>query len=215
MDLFYFGTVFNLIWNMFTILFVLYRFTSFFTYMFGFIRFCGRIASSTKYYFNRFVNRSSAGYVRLPDDVESEEPLITNAFTDNPTSIWARMKSGYNTVTNFIWSNNSNSNVIRVSTIPVYVQPEVSIPMNSRIRPQTHPDINTKSKEYASVTLDNPFDSYNPQLNSTSQVLNDNTPTFYSNFINDHIKNVVLPFANAGPIQTQPFHESSDSNSSV
>lgn len=223
MDLFYFGAIFNLIWNIFTILFVLYRFTSFFTYMFGFVRFCGRIASSAKYYFNRFIKRPGNGYIRLPDDhdQDQEEPLISNAFTDNPTSIWARMKSGYNTVTNYFWASPSGSEPL---SVPVYIeQRETVIPLQPTDYQSTHPDINTKSKEHASVVLDNPFhhshykSSFNPQLNSqlSNEAVNHETPTFYSNFINAYFpKDVVYPFAVQNADTNHPFYESSDSDSS-
>lgn len=225
MDLFYFGAVFNLIWNIFTILFVLYRFTSFFTYMFGFIRFCGRIASNAKYFFNRLLNRPGSGYIRLPDDHDQDhdEPLISNAFTDNPTSIWSRMKSGYNTVTNYIWSKPVGSSGEPLS-VPVYVeQRETAIPLQRTVYQSTHPDINTKSKEHASVVLDNPFDrrhynsSFHPYFNS--QLSNEPTPhktqTIYSNFINFFPKDVVYPFAAQNADKNHPFHESVDSDSSL
>lgn len=216
MDLFYFGAVFNLVWNIFTILFVLYRFTSFFTYMFGFIRFCGRIASSSTYYFNRLLKRPGNGYIRLPDDHDYEEPLINNAFTDNPTSIWARMKSGYDTVKNYFTSN--------PSVVPVYMEGagETVIPLQQSTYHSTHPDINTKSKEHASVVLDNPFDrrhynsSFNPQLNSqlSNEPTAHKTQTVYSNFINFFPTDVVYPFAAQNADKNHPFYESSDSDSS-
>ncbi len=43
MDLYLFNTIINMIWYMFTILFLLYKFTSFFSYMYNFVRFCGKI----------------------------------------------------------------------------------------------------------------------------------------------------------------------------
>jgi hypothetical protein len=205
MDLFLFSTLFSLIWNIFTVLFVLYRFTSFFTYMFGFIRFCGRIAINTKYYFNRLFYRNSQ-YIRLPDDHENEEdaysePLITNNL-DNQTSIWSRMKSATNAVTNYFWPS---------STVP---EP-VAIPMHQStlkrpsFKTSVHPDINNgPSKQQMYPSSSTQLDShalYDPNTSSVDR----HTPTFYSNFINTY-KDVVFPFA----IQNQPFHQSEDSNSS-
>ena len=212
MDLFLFSTLFSLIWNIFTVLFVLYRFTSFFTYMFGFIRFCGRIAINTKYYFNRLFYHS--GYIRLPDHHETEddaysEPLIANNL-DNQTSIWSRMKSGYNAVTNYFWSNSSSTNVSITSVdIPA---PSVAIPMVEStyktpvFKPSIHPDINRPSTDHLQPQSSTQLDSeYDPKINS----VNRETPTFYSNFINTY-KDVVFPFA----VQNHPFHQSLDSDSS-
>lgn len=43
MDLLLFNTVINVVWYLCTFLFFLYRFTSFFNYLYNFARFCGRI----------------------------------------------------------------------------------------------------------------------------------------------------------------------------
>lgn len=45
MDLYLFNTIINTIWYIFTILFLLYRFTSFFTYVYGFVQFCAKAFS--------------------------------------------------------------------------------------------------------------------------------------------------------------------------
>lgn len=213
MDLFLFSTLFNLVWNVFTILFVLYRFTSFFTYMFGFLRFCGRIAFNTKYYFNRLLNRSGYSRIRLPDDHENEDnvPLIQNTL-NNPTSIWSRLKSGANAVTNYFWSSSPSSNT-SYETDPSTLYKAVDIPLvESTYRPtfQTsfHPDINTPSKEGVSVQLNSQtqIDSaFDPKINSVDR----HAPTFYSNFVNSY-KEVVYPFA----VQNHPFHDDEESDSS-
>ena len=53
-DLYLFNTIVNTVWYIFTILFVLYKFTSFFSYIYNFFRFCGKIFTGTRYIYNYF-----------------------------------------------------------------------------------------------------------------------------------------------------------------
>jgi hypothetical protein len=55
MDLYLFNTVINTIWYIFTILFVLYKFTSFFSYIYNFIKFCGKVFTWIKYIYDQIV----------------------------------------------------------------------------------------------------------------------------------------------------------------
>ncbi len=70
MDLYIFNTVINTLWYVFTVLFVLYRFTSFFTYIYGFVRFCGKLWSSIKWCYSQVTIyfRRRQGYTRLGDE---------------------------------------------------------------------------------------------------------------------------------------------------
>ena len=182
--------------------------------MFGFLRFCGRIAINTKYYFNRLLNKSGYSRIRLPDDHENEDnvPLIQNTL-NNPTSIWSRFKSGANAVTNYFWSSSSSSST-PCEDDPSTRYKAVDIPLvkSTYNRPnfQTsfHPDINTPSKEGVSVQLNSQtqIDSaFDPNINSVDR----HAPTFYSNFVNAY-KDVVYPFA----AQNHPFHDDEESDSS-
>lgn len=53
-DLYLFNTIVNTVWYIFTILFVLYKFTSFFSYIYNFFRFCGKLFTGTRYIYNYF-----------------------------------------------------------------------------------------------------------------------------------------------------------------
>lgn len=67
-DLYLFNTIVNTIWYIFTILFVLYKFTSFFSYIYNFFRFCGKIFTGTRYIYNYISDIN--GYRNL--DIESQ-----------------------------------------------------------------------------------------------------------------------------------------------
>lgn len=54
-DLYLFNTIINALWYLFTILFVLYRYTKFFSYIYNFIRFCGKLVTGASYVYN-FIN---------------------------------------------------------------------------------------------------------------------------------------------------------------
>ena len=54
-DLYLFNTVINALWYLFTILFVLYRYTKFFSYIYNFIKFCGKLVTGASYVYN-FIN---------------------------------------------------------------------------------------------------------------------------------------------------------------
>lgn len=49
MDLYLFNTIINSAWYLFTVLFILYRFTTFFSHAYNFFKFCGKIVSGGKY----------------------------------------------------------------------------------------------------------------------------------------------------------------------
>jgi len=62
-DLYLFNTIINTIWYIFTVLFVLYRFTSFFNYIYNFIKFCSKLFSGVSYLINK-VN----AYINYPNN---------------------------------------------------------------------------------------------------------------------------------------------------
>jgi hypothetical protein len=74
-DLYLFNTIINTIWYIFTILFVLYKFTSFFSYMFNFVKFCGKIFTWIKYLYDQIIIylQKKKGYkYTLLNDLESQ-----------------------------------------------------------------------------------------------------------------------------------------------
>ena len=78
-DLYLFNTIVNTIWYIFTILFVLYRFTSFFSYIYNFVRFCGKLFVGVNYAYNQikmYIRRRS-GYINInSDDIEAQTEFV-------------------------------------------------------------------------------------------------------------------------------------------
>jgi hypothetical protein len=52
-DLYLLNTIINIIWYIFTVLFLLYKFTSFFGYIYNFLRFCGKIFGVIHYIYDK------------------------------------------------------------------------------------------------------------------------------------------------------------------
>ena len=76
LDLYLFNTIINAVWYVFTILFVLYKFTSFFGYIYNFIKFCSKLFNGVQYVWNQidlYVKRRR-GYVHV--DIETDEILL-------------------------------------------------------------------------------------------------------------------------------------------
>jgi hypothetical protein len=75
-DLYLFNTIINTIWYLFTVLFVLYRFTSLFSYGYNFLRFCGKLFNSLYYVYDRITiyikRRNGYEYVENQGDIESQ-----------------------------------------------------------------------------------------------------------------------------------------------
>ena len=67
-DLYLFNTIINTIWYIFTVLFVLYRFTSFFNYIYNFVKFCSKLVSGVNYLFNKFTT-----YIKYPNNYTYSE----------------------------------------------------------------------------------------------------------------------------------------------
>ena len=73
-DIFFIGTIINIIWQIFTILFLLYRFTTFFNVILGFTKFCKRIFEGIIYVKNSiyiYITKRN-GYSILNDDEINE-----------------------------------------------------------------------------------------------------------------------------------------------
>lgn len=79
-DLYLFNTIINTIWYIFTVLFVLYKFTSFFSYIYNFFRFCGKLFNGIYYVYDqiKIYIRKRRGYIYLPsdDDIEANDILL-------------------------------------------------------------------------------------------------------------------------------------------
>ncbi|NBP13888.1 hypothetical protein EBU95_05730 [bacterium] len=97
-DLYLFNTVMNTIWYIFTILFVLYRFTSFFSYIYNFLRFCANLWTWVTWGWNEIVAfiRRRQGYIRIdPENPHDTEHLLPERNKlQGETSWWTRIKQG-------------------------------------------------------------------------------------------------------------------------
>lgn len=74
MDIFFLSAIFGIIWNIFSVLFVLYRYTSIFTQVYKFAKFCCKIVSYTKSFYKKFTAyfNTKQGYFKLnPNDPNS------------------------------------------------------------------------------------------------------------------------------------------------
>jgi hypothetical protein len=69
-DLYLFNTIVNTIWYIFTILFVLYRFTSLFSYIYNFSRFCGKLFTGVHHIYTYTKNANR--YQNIDTDIESQ-----------------------------------------------------------------------------------------------------------------------------------------------
>uniref|UniRef100_A0A6C0H6F8 Uncharacterized protein n=1 Tax=viral metagenome TaxID=1070528 RepID=A0A6C0H6F8_9ZZZZ len=97
-DLYLFNTVINMIWYIFTILFVLYRFTSFFSYIYNFLRFCANLWTWVTWGWNEIVAfiRRRQGYIRIdPENPQDTEHLLPERNKlQGKNSWWTRIRQG-------------------------------------------------------------------------------------------------------------------------
>jgi hypothetical protein len=82
MDIYLFNTVINSIWYVFTILFLLYKFTTFFSHAYNFLKFCGKLISSGKYVVNLCIN-----YFQQKQPISPVEVIDDTIYDDNQDDI--------------------------------------------------------------------------------------------------------------------------------
>ena len=73
-DLYLFNTVINTLWYLFTILFVLYKYTAFFSYIYNFVKFCGKLFSGVSYVYKYISGNNNLNRV----DIESQNNQNNN-----------------------------------------------------------------------------------------------------------------------------------------
>lgn len=89
-DIYFVNSIINIIWYIFSILFVLYKFTSFFTYIYNFGKFLGKLTQNIFYVKDRvveFTEQRRNQYITRPSQVKSQ-------------SFFTRIK---NNITNYFW----------------------------------------------------------------------------------------------------------------
>ena len=102
-DIYLINTVINIIWYIFSILFVLYKFTSFFSYIYNFGKFLGRLTQGLFYIKNRileFIEQRENQYITRPTSVQSQ-------------SIFTRIK---NKITCYFWGEPKEQVVLPMYT---------------------------------------------------------------------------------------------------
>lgn len=97
-DLYLFNTIINTIWYLFTILFILYKFTTFFSHTYNFFRFCGKLISSGKYIFTLCTNYFNQK-TKLEETIviDETEKLINSDYTQDNSNNNSFIKSIKNT----------------------------------------------------------------------------------------------------------------------
>jgi hypothetical protein len=123
-DLYLFNTVINLIWYIFTIIFLLYRFTSFFNYIYNFIRFCSRLFGGINYIYTQikiYINKKR-GYVEINNDIQSHQTQNNMSFTtetQRPTTIRENIIQYWNYGYNMLFGKSNNNNNRTNNMIPL------------------------------------------------------------------------------------------------
>ena len=114
MDFYFLTSLVNMFWQIFTILFVLYRFTSFFSMMYNFILFVGKLLKGVVYIKDQislYIARRR-GYSYLSDDEIHDLPSNRNRYTQ---------PSLYTKVTNWIFGRQARTNIPLYETRTSYV----------------------------------------------------------------------------------------------
>ena len=108
-DIYFVNSVINIIWYIFSILFVLYKFTSFFTYIYNFGKFLGKLTQNIFYVKDRvveFTEQRRNQYITRPSQVSQVKSQ----------SLFTRMK---NNVTNYFWGPQKQETEME---LPIYTR---------------------------------------------------------------------------------------------
>lgn len=153
MDLYLLNIIINTIWYIFTIIFVLYRFTSFFNYIYNYIKFSLKIINGINSVFYKCYT-----YIKYPNytDLESQTPIQPTFFQKCKNyikSFWYKSKTQSTNNNN----NSSNTNVYYIQTDNI-------------------DNINRKRME-TELFNKNFNELYNQDINTLSNIVEDETGT--------------------------------------
>lgn len=150
MDLLLFNTILNMCWYIFTLLFFLYRFTSFFTHFYGFFKFCKKLYNGIHYSFLQ-----CSDYIFYNQRRQIERPV---------TSRWASFKNWlFGRRTDYIPLHNTWTES-KSTLIPLGTSNQIDIPINDN---ETE-SVSSNSSEIANQMFDVAFDF--GQTNSTKNI---------------------------------------------
>lgn len=123
-DIFFLNTVINIIWYIFSILFVLYKFTSFFSYIYNFGKFLGQLTQGAFYIKDRVVEFTD----------HRRNQYITRPNTQVPSqSFFTRMK---NKIKSYIWGESTTTTE---TELPMYTRvSDVSFKPNRNKKEDLH-----------------------------------------------------------------------------
>lgn len=74
MDLYLLNIIINVVWYVCATIFMLYRFTTFFSYMFNIVKFCGKLVTGTRYIFS--LVSTPSGYERVPNECHTTNKTL-------------------------------------------------------------------------------------------------------------------------------------------
>lgn len=177
MDLYLFNTLLNTFWYTFSVMFVLYRFTSFFTYAYNFVVFCGKLLKGLKHVYDEAVIyiRRKQGYSRISSD-NGSELLLTNP---KPKSVYQTVKEyfyqGYCKFYSYVWGEPHPN--LRNSAL---------IPLHTSVMSTT--DESVIDKQIEQLCAENSFNNFNKRSSPRQH----NNPEPSKQLFNDQFESVAL-----------------------
>lgn len=83
MDFIFISTIINLLWTLFGIIFLLYQFTSFLSYIYGFYKFCGKLVYGINIVKTKLINYffPSVDYIDSDSNYSDSDSYYSTDFT--------------------------------------------------------------------------------------------------------------------------------------
>jgi hypothetical protein len=195
MDIYLFSAIANVVWYCFTVIFLLYKFTSFFSYVYKFIIFSGRLFTGVSWVSNKIYSfiMYRKGYSNTIKLEESTSLLADdeeyNRFNENPLFL-EKLK-------NKIWKQkpyvqNEQLYELHVSNFNSVPDFKIETPKNSQLKKAVQFDVNTNSFQDTKLHPVPSGISYSAKPIEIKEHLTNSNILFDSEFIN---KNINLPFA--------------------
>lgn len=181
-DLYLFNTIANTIWYIFTILFVLYKFTSFFSYTYNFIKFCGKLFTWIKYLYDQIVLyiKKRQGYTLLQTDDLEYQPITPNQ------SIYQKIKqyfhSNFNHYYKRFFKRTHNSTSAQHTDIPL--TETISTSVQTNIKNESYYN-KSSEQEYFDKKMDDLCNNSSIMFDSKLNDDHNNHNMFHSVNLND------------------------------
>jgi len=218
-NLYLINTILNIISTTFTLLFLLYRFTSLFSYIIGFVKFCGKLFNgivylkntALDYYYNRtgHINEDiEHGLSDSNDDYYSSDGVIYRSMHSND-SFFSKCKRKIYNMYNYLYPKKSEYNII-----PIYQTRSSYIIDNDN----DNSDLNNHQIEQNIINqqINTLLDEENDDDSiSTVPLLwyNQQSPVNSYNNHYDPLGNYMVPSQNVNPASNQSANYPGDLNS--